>query len=132
MNLTGQELFNKVFADDIEQWGYYELWDIIDNDEVSQYDENVAEHDGWYVVYGITFRYNGKKYYYERKEHTSDNVDDTEYLMHTFKEIVETSSLGKAIENIITGIEDERYDSLEDIIQQLEQLKKDFQHLEEV
>lgn len=41
--------------------------------------DDLSYNSGWYNHSVITFDYKGKRYYIEYKEHTSDNVSDTEY-----------------------------------------------------
>jgi hypothetical protein len=130
--MIGNELYEHVFADEIEHWGELSPYEIQDLDEVTCYDENLSYHDGWYIVSEITFRYRGKKYAIERKDHSSDNVCDTEWLFDTFREVVETTELAKAVNRIISNIEDETVGTWEEIIRDLEDIKRRFAHLEEV
>ncbi|WP_324655166.1 hypothetical protein [Bacillus paranthracis] len=121
--MEGLKLYSRLFGD-------YAPYELEDHDEVSCYEEDLSCHDGWYIITDISFRYRGKKYILQRKDHSSDNVSDTEYLMDGFREVVSTNELEKEIDEIIRNIENEmHYDSFEEIIQDLEGLKKKFNHL---
>lgn len=122
--MNGRELFEQVFGDEIE-----DLYEIEELDEVVNYDEVSTSRDGWYFENTYEFRYNGKKYAFEVREHSSDNVCDTTYLMDSFREVKPHNVLEEAIESIINDIENERYDTLEEVIGDLEDLKRKFNHL---
>lgn len=136
--MTGQELFNKVFAKEIEEYGEFEPHEIEDLDGVTCFEEYLCFYADWhihadsYIQYIITFRYEGKKYSLIKREHTSDNVSDTDFDLESFHEVVSTNGLDKAIDEIIKGIEGEAYDTWEEIVQDLEGIKKKFAHLNEV
>lgn len=115
--MEGYKLYNCLFED-------VEPCDLEDHDEISAYDENLSYNSGWYNYYEVTFRYRGKKYSMEKKVHTSDNVCDTEYLIETFQEVVAVNDLAKEIDKIISDIENQSYDTWEEIIEDLEKLKK--------
>lgn len=130
--MTGQDLFEKVFAKQIEKYGEFSLYEIEEVDEVTCYDEDITVSEGWYSYYLVTFRYEGKKYSFEYRKHTSDNVCETEHYPDTFEEVVPHNELDKAINKIIKGIEDETYGTWEEIVQDLEGVKQKFSHLNEV
>lgn len=91
--MEGLKLIEQVFADVIEEYGQMELYEIQELDGVTDYDEDLSYNSGWYNYYDVTFKYKGKTYTFEYKEHTSDNVSDTEYFYGTFREIVEDKIL---------------------------------------
>lgn len=122
--MTGQELFEQVFGDEIE-----ELYEIEDLDGVTNYDEVSTSRDGWYFENTYEFRYNGKKYAFEVRDHSSDNVCDTTYLMGSFRVVKTHNVLEEEIEKIISGIENQSYDTFEEIIGDLEDLKRKFNYL---
>lgn len=118
--MSGLELFEQVFSNEID-----ELHEIEDLDEVSCYDEEFLGKNGWYIESSISFRYRGKKYSFEKSEHSSDNVSDTEYRMNTFQEVLTgDSAMHKAVDKIINYIEEDLYHTWEDIVEDLEKLKK--------
>ena len=117
--MNGVELFYKVFEDADE----VELYELEYEDGVTCYSEDLSERDGWYILTTISFRYNGKKYAFEKKEHSSDNVCDSEMLLNTFREVEADGELEKKIEKIINYIEQESYSTLEEIVLDLENLK---------
>ncbi|MBK1611702.1 hypothetical protein [Bacillus cereus] len=124
--MEGAKLYECLFED-------YEPYELEEHDDVSCYEESLAYHDGWYIVTDISFRYRGKKYTFQRKDHSSDNVCDTEYLIHTFREVNATNVLEQEIDRIIGNIESETcYNSFEDIVRELEGLKQKFNYLIEV
>lgn len=129
--MKGYELYEEVFKDIIESDGELEPSEIEYLDEVTCYDERLSYNDGWYNVTEITFRYNGKKYSLERKDHTSDNVADTTYLFEGFHEVVASSELDKAIDKVIEGIESQTFDTLEEIVVELESIKRKFYYINE-
>ncbi len=126
--MTGQDLFEKVFAKQIEDedWGNFELHNIEEVDEVTCYDEDITGSEGWYNYYLVTFRYDGKKYSFEYRKHTSDNVCETEHYPDTFREVVSDNEFDKTVDEIIKDIEDETVNSWEEIVRQLENLKTNF------
>ena len=130
--MTGKKLLEQVFAKEIEEHGELELYEIEDLDGVTCFDESLSYNSGWYNYYAITFRYEGKSYSFEKREHTSDNVSDTEWYTDKFHEVVATNELEKAIDRIIKGIEDETVGSWEELIHDLEGLKQNFGHWHEV
>lgn len=85
--MEGYALFEQVFADVIEEDGELEFYQIEDIDGVTEYSDELNYNSGWYNYSIVFFKYNGRKYSMEYKEHTSDNVSDTEHLWNTFKEI---------------------------------------------
>lgn len=125
--MEGLELWHHLFEEED-----LEPYDLEDHEEVTSYNEDLSYNSGWYNYYEITFRLRGKKYSIEKKSHTSDNVCDTEWLMDTFQEVIYTNDLDKAVDNIIDKIEEEYYDSWDEVVRDLEKLKKDFNHLIEV
>lgn len=131
-NMTGKELFEHVFDEFYTQFGDFYPYEIEDLDEATCYEENLSYHDGWYIVTEISFRFRGKKYAFDRKDHTSDNVSDTTYLIDTFHEVVSTSELDKAIDKIIEGIEEQTIGTLEELVKDLEDIKRKFHYLNEV
>ncbi|UGO46166.1 hypothetical protein PQE74_gp083 [Bacillus phage vB_BanS_Chewbecca] len=91
--MEGLRLLEQVFAEEFENHGDFELYEIQELDGVTDYDEDLSYNSGWYNYYDVTFKYKGKSYTFEYKEHTSDNVSDTEYFYGTFKEVVEDKIL---------------------------------------
>jgi len=79
--------FEEVFEDEIEENGYLSEFEIEDVEGVTDYEDDISYNSGWYNYHEVTFKYRGKKYSFEYKSHTSDNVCDTEVLSGTFKEI---------------------------------------------
>ena len=124
--MTGQELYNKVFDSQFTRLFDFYPYEIEDLEGVTCYDENYAWRNGWYNHIGVTFRYEGKKYYIERKEHSSDNVSETEWLIDTFHEVVSSNEFEKDVDKIIKNIEDETVGSWEELIQQLEAIKTNY------
>lgn len=122
--LKGQELFNEVFEDEIEN-GYTYLETIEDIDGVTDFTEEDCYIDGWYAYYTYSFQYRGLKYSFEMRDHVADNVCDTEYYMNTFQEVVKKdSALHSDINKIIKYMEDELYHTWDDIVNDLENLKR--------
>lgn len=130
--MTGHELFEKVFAEQIEEYGEFEPHEIQDLDGVTCYDEDIDGSEGWFNYYLVTFRYEGKKYSFEFRKHTSDNVCEIDYYISSFQEVIPHNELDKAIDKIIKTIEDENYGSWEEIVRDLEGVKQKFSHLNEV
>lgn len=85
--MQGQDLLVEVFADEFEEYGEINMWEIEDYEGVTEYDDDINYNSGWYNYHLVTFTYKGKRYSYEYKTHTSDNVCDTEILWDTFKEV---------------------------------------------
>lgn len=129
--MSGQELFNNVFADEIEKYGVVVYGEIEYIDGVTCYDERMSGMDGWYIETTISFRYQGKKYAFERYDHSSDNVCDTRYDVGNFREVVSNSELDKAIDKIIKNIEDETLGSWNELVASLEDLKRQFYYINE-
>ncbi|MCR4362048.1 hypothetical protein NUG13_11985 [Bacillus subtilis] len=115
--MEGINLYKNLF-DDIDPF------ELEDHEGISLYNENLSYNEGWYNIYEITFRFKGKKYSMEKRVHTSDNVCENHWLVETFHEVVETDDLRKGIDRIINNIEEELYDTWEEIIGDLEKLKK--------
>jgi hypothetical protein len=84
---SGSELFEQVFAEEVETNGDLHLAEIEDVDGVEDYDDDIYANEGWYNYHSVTFKYKGKQYNFEYKKHTSDNVCDTEYDYDSFSEI---------------------------------------------
>ncbi|QOV08352.1 hypothetical protein Kirov_153 [Bacillus phage Kirov] len=85
--MQGQDLLVEVFADEFEEYGEINMWEIEDYEGVTEYDDDINYNSGWYNYHLVTFTYKGKRYSYEYKTHTSDNVCDTEIFWDTFKEV---------------------------------------------
>lgn len=113
----GIELYESLFED-------LEPYEIEDHDEVTCYEENLGWVDGWYIITNVSFRYRGNKYMFERKDHSSDNVGDTHYNLETFCMVIERDEMSAEINKIIKGIEEETYSTWENIVEDLEGLKK--------
>lgn len=118
----GQELFDEVFREEIEENGEMDFFEIQELDEVSCYDDSIDYNSGWYNHHEVTFRYKGKKYGFEYKAHVS--VCDKEYNMNSFREVNEVGFVMNAINKIISKIESESCNTLEDIVEDLESLKR--------
>jgi hypothetical protein len=63
----------------------------------------------------------GKKYSFEYKRHIT--ACDIEYNMNSFQEVVESGYMMNAINKIIKQIESKSYNTLEDVVEDLENLK---------
>lgn len=87
--MEGLKLIEQVFADEIEKYGDVDLYAVEEIDGVTDYDEDLNYNSGWYNYSDVTFKYKGKTYTFEFKEHTSDNVCDKEIFLGTFREVVE-------------------------------------------
>lgn len=122
--IKGQELFNEVFADLLEDNRIY-LATIEDIDGVTCFTEENCYIDEWYAYYTYSFRYQGTKYSFEMRDHVADNVCDREYYMNTFQEVIERdNALHSDINRIIKYIENESYGTWEEIVSDLENLKR--------
>lgn len=82
---TGYDLVEEVFGEEAID----HLREIEEVDGVEDYTENLSYNSGWYNYYEVTFKFKGKKYSFEFKSHTSDNVCDMEFFYESFKEIEE-------------------------------------------
>lgn len=79
--------FEEVFADEIEENGDLSIYEIEDVEGVTNFDDSISYNSGWYNYHEVTFTYKGKRYSFEYKRHTSDNVCDEEIFWDTFKEV---------------------------------------------
>jgi hypothetical protein len=122
--MEGQKLWDEVFSDVIEEWGEFNPYELEELDGVTCYDTECLGQDGWYIGYEITFRYKGAKYSIQKEVHASDNVCDTNWHVDTFEQVFEDGVMMNEINKIISNIEDESYHSFEDIVKDLEELKK--------
>ncbi|UGO50975.1 hypothetical protein PQE70_gp122 [Bacillus phage vB_BanS_Nate] len=91
--MEGMKLIEQVFAEEIEKYGEVSLYAVEEIEGVTDYDECLSYNSGWYNYSDVTFKYKGKTYTFEMKEHTSDNVCDKEIFLGTFKEVVEDKIL---------------------------------------
>jgi|SRR5690606_38089811 len=99
---TGLELVDELFGED----EIFNLREIEYVDGVEEYEENLSYNEGWYNYYEVTFKYNGKKYSFEYREHTSDNVADTEIFDDSFQEVEDTITITvEEYNNLINRVE---------------------------
>ncbi|MDS7057140.1 hypothetical protein NXG04_07560 [Klebsiella pneumoniae] len=91
--MQGLKLLEHVFAEEIEKYGDVDLYGVEEIEGVTEYEEELNYNSGWYNYSDVTFKYKGKMYTFEFKEHTSDNVCDKEIFLGTFREIVEDKIL---------------------------------------
>jgi hypothetical protein len=99
--LKSGELFEQVFALQFEEYGDFDISEVEDLDGVTDFNQTLIQKDGWYFESTYEFIYNGKKYSFEKREHSSDNVCDTEYLMHTFQEVELELSFQEQVKNAV-------------------------------
>lgn len=86
--MSGQELWDDIFADEIEKWGELNPHELEDDvEDITCYKEEYLSKDGWYINYLISFKWKGIEYSIEKRKHSSDNVCDTNWFMETFKEV---------------------------------------------
>lgn len=123
---TGLKLFEEVFASEIEENEDFALSEIEYADGVTCHDENLEENEGWYNYYKVTFSYNGNKYSFEYSSHTSDNVSDTDYDYSSFQLVVadESNKIEVAIDKLISKIENQSVDTMEELVEDLEDIKR--------
>ena len=93
--MRGQALLEQVFGEDLDD--IFSLIRDEDLEGVSNVNEDLSYNSGWYNYYQILFDYKGKRYSFEYKDHTSDNVCDMTYLPETFYCLGEASKLAETI-----------------------------------
>lgn len=96
---NGAELFEEVFAEEIEANGDLHLSEIQELDDVEDYDDDIYNNEGWYNYHSVTFKYKNKHYNFEYKRHTADNVCDSHWDMESFSEVV----LENAVDMVFEG-----------------------------
>lgn len=122
MKLTGGALLEKVFAKEIERYGTFDLSEIQETDGVTCYNEEES-HDGWWIDNDVTFRYEGKKYGFNYRNHVS--TADSEWYIDSFYEVEEADNEAtNEINKLIRYIEEDSIGTIEEIIEGLENIKK--------
>lgn len=93
--MRGYKLLEEVFGEDLD-----DIFSLIrdgDLEGVTTVTESLSYNSGWYNYYVIMFDYKGKRYSFEYKDHTSDNVCDMSYLPETFYSLGDVEELSQTI-----------------------------------
>jgi hypothetical protein len=123
---TGYELIEEVFGKDFDT---DDLYAIRDND-LEGYElisDELVYNKGWYNYYEVIFKdlKTGKKYSFEYKQHTSDNVCDGGLLLETFKEVTE-DKFQLAIDKLMDAVFDLGIELSEKEIEELTEKENKF------
>lgn len=86
MAKTGHLLLEEVFYRAFDEYGELNLSEIEDIEGVTDYKDSLDGIDGWYAWHTVSFKFDNRWFEFTYKEHTSDNVSDTEWFVDSFKE----------------------------------------------
>jgi hypothetical protein len=81
----GWDLVVEVFGEVVED--IMDLRDIESISGVTEWSTDFLNEEGWYYYSKATFVYENKKYEFEYRTHSSDNVCDSDSDVNTFKEV---------------------------------------------
>lgn len=119
----GYELIEEIFGEEgLELVSELRHGDILD---VKNHSIEITDNIGWYNHYQVKFDLNEKRYVFKYKEHTSDNVCDSEIFFDTFACLGSVSELEEVITKEDVALIKMNYEKrIQSLEQQLSSLKK--------